>query len=166
MRNPKSFTVSQPIPGQTFPKPLFVIHAYSLAQARALVAAKVAGETIVVGPVSHRRSKTDPNTKNGLPAMACVSAMQKAIRRGMAIAEITTSLAAEEVSAPSSTACQRHARVTSSPRPRPRRQAARGNGPHRQRIIVYDADRRPIADGITSSSRRGRWLGKQVTSPA
>ena len=30
------------------PKPLFVIHAYSLAQARALVAAKVAGETIVV----------------------------------------------------------------------------------------------------------------------
>ena len=33
------------------PKPLFVIHAYSLAQARALVAAKVAGETIVV-PVS------------------------------------------------------------------------------------------------------------------
>ena len=24
-----------------------------------------------------------PNTKNGLPAMACVSAMKKAIRRGM-----------------------------------------------------------------------------------
>ncbi len=24
-----------------------------------------------------------PDTKNGLPAMACVSAMQKAIRRGM-----------------------------------------------------------------------------------
>jgi hypothetical protein len=52
VRNPKPFTVFQPIPGQNFPKPLFVIHAYSLAQARALVAAKVAGETIVVGPVS------------------------------------------------------------------------------------------------------------------
>jgi hypothetical protein len=51
MRKPKPFTVFQPVPGQTFPKPLFVIHAYSLAQARALVAAKVAGETIVVGPV-------------------------------------------------------------------------------------------------------------------
>ena len=50
-RNPKPFTVFQPIPGQTFPKPLFTIHAYSLEQARALAAAKVAGETIVV-PVS------------------------------------------------------------------------------------------------------------------
>jgi hypothetical protein len=38
--------------GQNFPKPIFVIHAYSLEQARALVAAKVARETIVVGPVS------------------------------------------------------------------------------------------------------------------
>jgi hypothetical protein len=47
VRNPKPFTVFQPVPGQT-PKPLFVIHAYSLAQARALVAAKVAGETIVI----------------------------------------------------------------------------------------------------------------------
>ena len=37
---------------QNVPKPLFVIHARSLEQARALVAAKVAGETIVVGPVS------------------------------------------------------------------------------------------------------------------
>jgi hypothetical protein len=44
--------VFQPIPGQNFPKPLFVIHAYSLEQARALAASKVAGETIVVGPVS------------------------------------------------------------------------------------------------------------------
>jgi hypothetical protein len=52
VRNPKPFTVFQPIPGQTFPKPLFVIHAYSLAQARAIVAATVAGETIIVGPVS------------------------------------------------------------------------------------------------------------------
>jgi hypothetical protein len=52
VRNPKPFTVFQPIPGQNFPKPLFVIHAYSLEQARALVAARVAGETIVVGPVS------------------------------------------------------------------------------------------------------------------
>jgi hypothetical protein len=52
VRNPIPFTVFQPILGQNFPKPIFVIHAYSLAQARALVAAKVAGETIVVGPVS------------------------------------------------------------------------------------------------------------------
>ncbi len=51
MRTAKPYTVFQPIPGQN-PKPLFTIHAYSLAQARALVAAKVAGETIVVGPVS------------------------------------------------------------------------------------------------------------------
>jgi hypothetical protein len=29
-------------------KPLFTVHAYSLEQARALVAAKIAGETIVV----------------------------------------------------------------------------------------------------------------------
>jgi hypothetical protein len=51
VQNPKPFTVFQPNPGQTA-KPLFVIHAYSLEQARALVAAKVAGETIIVGPVS------------------------------------------------------------------------------------------------------------------
>ena len=48
----KPFTVYQPIPGQTSPQPFFIIHAYSLEQARALVAAKVAGTTIVVGPVS------------------------------------------------------------------------------------------------------------------
>jgi hypothetical protein len=47
----KPFTVYQPVPGQN-PRPLFTVHAYSLEQARALVAAKVAGETIVVGPVS------------------------------------------------------------------------------------------------------------------
>jgi hypothetical protein len=51
VRNPKPFTVFQPIPGQN-PKPLFTVHTYSIAQARAIVAAKVAGETIVVGPVS------------------------------------------------------------------------------------------------------------------
>jgi hypothetical protein len=50
VRTPKPFTVLQPIPGQTA-KPLFTVYAYSLEQARALVAAKVAGETIVV-PVS------------------------------------------------------------------------------------------------------------------
>lgn len=44
MRNPRPFTVLQPIPGQS-PKPLFTVYAYSLDQARALVAAKVAGET-------------------------------------------------------------------------------------------------------------------------
>jgi len=31
----------------------------------------------------NRSSSNDPRTKNGLPAMATVSAMQKAIRRGM-----------------------------------------------------------------------------------
>ena len=52
MRNPKPFTVFQPTPGQNA-KPLFTVHAYSLEQACAIVAAKVAGETtIVVGPVS------------------------------------------------------------------------------------------------------------------
>jgi len=51
VRTQKPFTVFQPIPGH-FPKPLFTIHAYSLEQARALVAAKVAGETFIVGPVS------------------------------------------------------------------------------------------------------------------
>lgn len=49
--NREAHTVFQPTPGQN-PKPLSTIHAYSLAQARTLVAAKVAGETIVVGPVS------------------------------------------------------------------------------------------------------------------
>ena len=52
MRNPKPFTVFQSIPGQNFPRFLFTIHARSIEQARALVAAKVAGKTIVVGPVS------------------------------------------------------------------------------------------------------------------
>lgn len=47
MRPPKPFTVLQPIPGQQ-PKPLFTVFAYSLEQARALVAAKIAGETIVI----------------------------------------------------------------------------------------------------------------------
>ena len=51
MPSPKPFRVLQPIPGEN-PKPLFVIHAYSLEQARALAARQVAGETIVVGPVS------------------------------------------------------------------------------------------------------------------
>ena len=50
VRNPKPFTVFQPIPGQNA-KPIFTVRAYSLEQARALVAAKIAGETIVV-PVS------------------------------------------------------------------------------------------------------------------
>jgi len=51
MQNPKPFAIYQPVPGQSA-KPLFVNHAYSLEQARALVAARVAGATIVVGPVS------------------------------------------------------------------------------------------------------------------
>jgi len=44
----KPFTVFQQTPGRSDPQPLFVIHAYSIEQARALVAAKIAGETIVV----------------------------------------------------------------------------------------------------------------------
>ena len=47
MRDPKPFT-SPARPA----KPLFTVHAYSLEQARAIVAAKVAGETIVIGPVA------------------------------------------------------------------------------------------------------------------
>jgi hypothetical protein len=52
MRNPQPFTVYQSTPGQNFPTFLFVVHARSLAQAKAIVAAKVAGETIIGGPVS------------------------------------------------------------------------------------------------------------------
>jgi hypothetical protein len=47
VQNPKPFTVFQPIPGQNA-KPIFTVHAYSIEQARAIVAAKVAGETIVI----------------------------------------------------------------------------------------------------------------------
>ena len=75
--NPQPFTVIQN------GKPLFTIHAYSLEQARALVAAKVAGETIVVAVTRDGAAPMIPDTKNGLPAMACVSAMQKGIRRGL-----------------------------------------------------------------------------------
>ena len=46
MRTTKPFVVIQN------GKPLFTVHAYSIGQARALVTAMVAGETIVVGPVS------------------------------------------------------------------------------------------------------------------
>jgi hypothetical protein len=52
MRNPQPFTVYQSTPGQNA-KPIFTVHAYSIEQARAIVAAKVAGETIIiVGPVA------------------------------------------------------------------------------------------------------------------
>jgi hypothetical protein len=50
VRNPQPFVVIQNA------KPLFTVYAYSLEQARALVAAKVAGETIVV-PVSSGASR-------------------------------------------------------------------------------------------------------------
>ena len=40
--------VFQPVPGQTAPQPLFVIHADSIQQARQIAAAKVAGEVIIV----------------------------------------------------------------------------------------------------------------------
>ena len=42
MRHPKPFTVIQN------GKPLFTVTAYSIEQARAIVAAKVAGEVIIV----------------------------------------------------------------------------------------------------------------------
>jgi hypothetical protein len=51
MGSPKPFTVYHSISGQSS-KPLFTVYAYSLEQARALAAAKVAGETIVLLPVS------------------------------------------------------------------------------------------------------------------
>jgi hypothetical protein len=48
VQTPKPFAVFQTTPGQDDAKPLFTVYAYSLEQARALVAAKVAGETIVL----------------------------------------------------------------------------------------------------------------------
>jgi hypothetical protein len=50
MRNPQPFVVIQNA------KPLFTVYAYSLVQARELVAAKVPGETIVL-PVSSGASR-------------------------------------------------------------------------------------------------------------
>jgi hypothetical protein len=57
VRNPQPFTVYQSTPGQTFPTPLFTVYAYSIEAARAIVAATIAGETIVVGPVSSGASQ-------------------------------------------------------------------------------------------------------------
>ncbi|WP_196237344.1 hypothetical protein [Bradyrhizobium elkanii] len=45
MQTPKPFAILRP--GQN-PTPLFVIHAYSIEQARTVAAAMVAGETIVL----------------------------------------------------------------------------------------------------------------------
>ena len=67
MRNPQPFTVYQSTPGQTFPKPLFTIHAYSIEQARAIVAAKVAGETIVV---AIKRDGSDIGNRTALQSVA------------------------------------------------------------------------------------------------
>ncbi|MEZ2147966.1 hypothetical protein AAE026_37705 [Bradyrhizobium sp. DN5] len=47
----QAFIVYQPTPGQNFPKPLFTVYARSLEAARALVAAMIAGKTIIL-PVS------------------------------------------------------------------------------------------------------------------
>ena len=46
MRDPRPFTVIQNA------KPIFTVYARSIEQARAIVATRIAGETIVVGPVS------------------------------------------------------------------------------------------------------------------
>ncbi|MEY9415110.1 hypothetical protein ABIF69_001552 [Bradyrhizobium japonicum] len=60
MRSPQPFIVIQN------GKPLFTVYAYTLAQARALVAAKVAGETIVVGQIRHRVGfAAGPVTRDG-----------------------------------------------------------------------------------------------------
>ncbi len=53
MRNPKPFTVIQN------GKPIFTVTAYSIEQARAIVAAKVAGEVIVVA-VTRDGAADDP----------------------------------------------------------------------------------------------------------
>jgi hypothetical protein len=47
MQLPQPFAVYQTIPGQSA-KPLFTIRAYSLEQARAIAAAMIAGDTIVL----------------------------------------------------------------------------------------------------------------------
>lgn len=54
MRDPKPFAVDRPIAGQRA-KTLFTVHAYSIEQARAIVATKVAGETIVVAVTQEAR---------------------------------------------------------------------------------------------------------------
>jgi hypothetical protein len=80
MQNPKPFAIYQPVPGQSA-KPLFVNHAYSLEQARARSSRQQYPARPSLSARS-RRKPVIPDTRNGLPAMACVSAMQKAIRRG------------------------------------------------------------------------------------
>ena len=50
--NPETFHGLSADTRPGLPKPLFTVHAYSIEQARAIVAARVAGETIVVGPVA------------------------------------------------------------------------------------------------------------------
>jgi len=48
MRNPQPFTVYQPIPRPDLPEAAFHRLRLSIEQARALVASRVAGETIVL----------------------------------------------------------------------------------------------------------------------
>jgi hypothetical protein len=76
MRSPQPFVVIQNA------KPLFTVYAYSLEQARALVAAG-RGRDHRCPRLAQRSKPMIPDTKSGLPAMACVSAMQKCVRRGM-----------------------------------------------------------------------------------
>ena len=81
MRNPKPFIVIQN------GKPIFTVYAYSLEQARALRRGQGRGQDHRCRRRKFARNRMElpmiPDTKNGLPAMACVSAMQKAIRRGL-----------------------------------------------------------------------------------
>jgi hypothetical protein len=80
--NQKPFTVFQPIPGQNFPS------SYSsstpIRSNRPARSSRPGSRARPSPPRLAGRSKpTIPDTSNGLPAMACISAMQKAIRRGM-----------------------------------------------------------------------------------
>ena len=75
MRDPRPFTVS--ISG----KFSFTVHARSLEAARVCVAARLADTTGVLIVAQGIAAMID--TRDWLAAMACISAMQKCIRRGM-----------------------------------------------------------------------------------
>jgi len=62
----KAFTVFRPVAGQNFPTFLFVVRARSLAAAKALVASKVAGETLVF-QVRNRRGPIAAHLAAGAP---------------------------------------------------------------------------------------------------
>ena len=81
MRNPKPFTVFQTTPGQN-PKPLFTVHAYSIER-RARSSPRRSRAKPSLSPSRSTEHASDPRHQHNMPAMACLSAMQKSIRRGM-----------------------------------------------------------------------------------